>query len=267
MGGFAAINPGSHVVNPAVAAAPKIPNLAGLFPAATNAAAKPAGGFRLPNGQVWTGHGAAPPGARWDANASAAPAGAAAGSPTWNGVGAPTNAGSVNRVQNDPNLMEDRNAYKARSSSSVMERDLGDINLAGADAAALAAVDAKGRMGQMGTLGSGAGATFVNKNITQPMAANTQKALAARVSQETARKDALAAGALPFDTANIAANQGAQQIGLQQQGQNWNQYFQTQQAQQAANNSALDRMMALYAPWLQGAAASGAAPPTMPGGF
>lgn len=161
------------------------------------------------------------------------------------GAGAKPSTDFTSTAADDPRQAEVYDLWKKRLSTDVTKRAIDRSNLATMDAAALGAADAKANLSSRGALGAGAGATFVNRNITQPAIRDAAGKAADISLGREGQLDALTLAGGPL-ASNMASNNLAQrQFGLEQ----WN----AQQAdaarraamEQEQRNTELAQMMAI----------------------
>lgn len=125
--------------------------------------------------------------------------------------------GISNTAAPDPNMSWLVDKFKDRFSSDNTQRAIDRSNAAIADSAALLGKDARANLAARGALGSGVGAAYIQKRITEP-AQREAAGRAADISMDAERRlDALTLGG-----AGLMAKPA--ELALQQQGLALNQY-------------------------------------------
>lgn len=164
---------------------------------------------------------------------------------------------STNTADMDPTIAKQLALYNQRLGADPSKRAIQTSTLGIQDAAALSAADAKGIMSRRGILGSGAGDTFLQNKIFAPAQRQAAGAAAQIAQAEEQRKDNLVLGGVPLAQApgnmaiqnkNLALNQQGQAFNqnFQTNQANWDRAFQAQQAQQAADQRAQDQLLNIF---------------------
>lgn len=179
-------------------------------------------------------------------------------------------------VEDNPDLRWLADKFKSRFDTSNTKRAIDASNLGIMDAAALGAADAKGAMASRGVLGTGTGASFLNKRIFAPAQRAAAGAAKDIALDEQHRLDALTLGGLGIMKApsDLALGQNAQalqqwmaangfniqnaQLAAGQQAQNF-----AQQQQQWQN---MLQLMQQGNPYASGSVAGSTSQPRTPAG-
>lgn len=136
--------------------------------------------------------------------------------PAPSGGGRGGGGGTHNSVETNPDLNWLSQKYKERFGSDTTERAISRATAGIADEAALLGADARSNLAQRGALGSGVGAAFLKKRVTDPALRASAGAASDIALKGEQRLDSLAAGGAGVLGAPAQLALGQQQLAQQQ---------------------------------------------------